>query len=529
MKKKSKKKQKQQRQLLLFGGIGGVVLIAAVALIVVILSNASGIKNATAAENTPIPQEITTQPPTVDSKQAEVDSIIYRSTMLEGTKIQGVDVSNMTKDEAKAALMQNEQSLLGSLSILIKVGDDSHTLSSENVVVALNYDKAIDEAFNLVRTDSGYDSVMADTANIKANGHNIDIAYSFDEQSVRAYVAGLATETDTPAVNATVSASQSSTELVYSEERLGAGIDQENLVSSILAASSGATIEAQMVELQPSLTVQMLKDKYVLRATFTTSFKGSSSNRKYNIKKGAEMMNGTVLRPGEVFSCNDKLGVRTSANGWKMAGAYVQGNVDEQAGGGVCQLSSTLYNAVVMADLKIVNRQNHSMPVSYVDKGRDATINSVGNIIDFKFENSTDSDLVIIAFVDGNKVTFELYGVPFATDEYDRIDIRTERISKTEIKEEVTEDPTKDVGYEEITQEGTTGYVYKAYKQYYKGTKMVREELLNNSTYKMYPTKKIVGTKATPEPSLPPSTDPTSPVVTPNPTDPGETPYIPEV
>ncbi|MDO4564562.1 MAG: VanW family protein [Clostridia bacterium] len=521
-----KRKSKQRKRLFVTASICTVVVVAAIVICVVLLSNNFGGGTAAAVtDNTPEPYAVGTASPNPDDHQQQIDAIITRETMLEGTTIAGVDVGNMTKDEAKAALSAVQSELLASYSLLITVGDDSHTMNQENIILTVDIDSAVDEAFSLVRADLGYESVMAEVESIGRGEVNVEVNYVLDETSVRAYVANLAQESDSPAVNATVSTDQETGKIVYTDEASGTGIDQEALVQAILQAENRANVTASIVELAPSLTKTMLQEQYVLRASFTTSFKGSSSNRKYNINKGAEMMNGSILRPDEVFSCNDKLGVRTLANGWKLAGAYVQGNVDEQAGGGVCQLSSTLYNAVVLADLEIVFRQNHSMPVSYVDRGRDATINSVGNIIDFKFKNNTSGDLIILCYVSGNNVTFELYGLPLETDEYDEIRIRTERISTTEITEEITEDPTKEVGYEEITSEGSRGYVYKAYKQYYKNGTMIKEELLNNSTYKMYPLKKIVGTLATPTPSLSPSTSPSD--STPPTDEPTPTPNIP--
>lgn len=517
---KKRTSKKQQRQLFLIICICTVVLIAAAVICVMLLSGLNG--NGTEvvnAEATPEPYVISPNP-SPSAETNDVDAIILRNTMLPGTTISGIDVGGMTKDEAKNAVTERQDELLSAFSLLVQVGDSNYTVTNENIVVSIDIDQAVEEAFSLVRTDNGYDAVMAEVESVANGEMPIAVNYVLDETTVVAYVSGLATEIDSPAVNASISTS-SSGEIVYTDESFGTGIDQAALVSAIMSAENLSTVQAQFVELAPSLTKQMLQEQFVLRASFTTSFKGSSSNRKFNINKGAEMMNGTILRVGETFSCNDKLGVRTLANGWKLAGAYVQGNVDEQAGGGVCQLSSTLYNAVVLADLEIVFRQNHSMPVSYVDRGRDATINSVGNIIDFKFKNNTEGDIVILASVSGNNITFEIYGLPLETEEYDEIRIRTERVSTTPITEEITEDPTKEVGYEEITQEGSTGYVYKAYKQYYKDGTMIREEALNTSTYRMYPTKKIVGTLATLVPTILPSDTPT-----PSPSS-EETPYIP--
>lgn len=538
------KKNKQKTQIIVLGCIGAVVLIAAVAVCVVLMGAFDTEPVIIEAGNNPSPVvsnyttlSITTPEPQQNTQQDELDAILLRSVMLQGTKIQSIDVSGMTKEQARGALEAKKEELCRQFSLLIRIDGEAHALDGENIIVSADIDSAVNEAYNLLREDTGYDSVMAEVQRLQLEPMDIELSYTLDETSVRGWVAGLATEVDTPPINASVKGTDGKN-IEYTDEQTGVGIDQEGLVQSIMSAKNRSTIDSKTVELKPTLTKAMLQEKYVLRSTFTTSFKGSSSNRKFNIKKGAEMMNGTVMHPGDVFSCNDKLGVRNTKNGWKNAGAYVQGNVDEQPGGGVCQLSSTLYNAVVLGDLEIVSRKNHSMPVSYVDKGRDATINSVGNIIDFKFKNNTNSDLIVICYVNGNNVTFDLYGVSFKNDEYDEIKITTEKISTQKIEEIITEDPKQDVGYEKVTQEGTTGYVYKAYKVYYKDGKKVKTELLNTSTYKMYPTKITIGTKPTPEPSNIPTTKPSDghtdtpeppPPNTPTPTSGGteETPFIP--
>ena len=251
-----------------------------------------------------------------------------------------------------------------------------------------------------------------------------------------------------------------------------------------------------MHELEPTVTKEMLQSKYVKRGQgYTTSFSGSTKNRKYNIRFGAEKINGTILKPGEIFSANETLGKRTRANGWKNAGAYEAGEVVEQPGGGVCQLSSTLYNAVLYADLEIVERRNHSMPVHYVDRGRDATINSVGNIIDFKFKNNTSSDIIIIAYTEGNNLHMEIYGVPFETDEYDEIKIRTKQVSSQSIKTVYEYLDNMPTSYKKTISKGSKGYTVKTFKDYYLGGTLVKtEELQPISKYTMFPKKVEVGT-----------------------------------
>ena len=166
----------------------------------------------------------------------------------------------------------------------------------------------------------------------------------------------------------------------------------------------------------------------------------------------------------------------------------------QQAGGGVCQLSSTLYNAALYADMEIVERRNHSMPVHYVDRGRDATINSVGNIIDFKFRNNTSSDVIIMAYTDGNILHMEIYGVPFETDEYDRIEIRTKQRGSVSIKTVYEYDDSKPASYSKTITKGSKGYTVQTYKDYYLGQTLVKTDDLGISKYTMFPKKVLVGT-----------------------------------
>ena len=275
----------------------------------------------------------------------------------------------------------------------------------------------------------------------------------------------------------------------------------------------------------------------------TTDYHKSIKNRKFNIFKGAGLITGTVLHPGDVFSANKTLGVRNKANGWKVATAYVAGAHEKQYGGGVCQLSSTLYNAAVMADMKIVERRNHSMPVDYVSRGLDATINSIGNIIDFKFENSSKSDIIIIAYVDNEdyakagKLTMEIWGIPVSEDcdgKYDEIRIPDPEKIKTlnpsgDVEYRV--DETKKPGYKEQIVRNQKGSVWQSYVDYYLNGELVEHKKLDQSTYKAFKAVYIVGPDATPEPDTTPKPDKTPDPSTgtePTPHDPDPTPHDPD-
>ena len=498
---------------------------------------------------TEIPQaNIVVSTPEVDlvaeKHRQEMEAIAIRNIMLPGTTIYGVNVGGMSRDEAKAAveerlvrdpLIVNLQlsdgtnlypasgegidTLLASTKVAQEEEEDDDAVDpamkaaeaagdpepepettdptdAESIGIRLNIDvdKAVTEAFSLMRDmNVPYDTFMLQVQQI-ASGKDVAPVPGYDIDSVNRFIEYLSEFLDTPAVNSSITMKDN--QIVYTLEAIGQGIDREALVETILNTDplSGKTISIPIHDLEPTITQEMLQSKFVLRGSYTTSFSDSTKNRKYNIRFGAEKINGIILKPGDVFSANDTLGTRTRKNGWKNAGAYESGEVVQQAGGGVCQLSSTLYNAALYADMEIVERRNHSMPVHYVDRGRDATINSVGNIIDFKFRNNTSSDVIIMAYTDGNILHMEIYGVPFETDEYDRIEIRTKQRGSVSIKTVYEYDDSKPASYSKTITKGSKGYTVQTYKDYYLGQTLVKTDDLGISKYTMFPKKVLVGT-----------------------------------
>ena len=482
--------------------------------------------------------------PVAEKHRQEMEAIAIRNIMLPGTTIYGVNVGGMSRDEAKAAveerlvrdpLIVNLQlsdgtnlypasgegidTLLASTKVAQEEEEDDDAVDpamkaaeaagdpepepettdptdAESIGIRLNIDvdKAVTEAFSLMRDmNVPYDTFMLQVQQI-ASGKDVAPVPGYDIDSVNRFIEYLSEFLDTPAVNSSITMKDN--QIVYTLEAIGQGIDREALVETILNTDplSGKTISIPIHDLEPTITQEMLQSKFVLRGSYTTSFSDSTKNRKYNIRFGAEKINGIILKPGDVFSANDTLGTRTRKNGWKNAGAYESGEVVQQAGGGVCQLSSTLYNAALYADMEIVERRNHSMPVHYVDRGRDATINSVGNIIDFKFRNNTSSDVIIMAYTDGNILHMEIYGVPFETDEYDRIEIRTKQRGSVSIKTVYEYDDSKPASYSKTITKGSKGYTVQTYKDYYLGQTLVKTDDLGISKYTMFPKKVLVGT-----------------------------------
>lgn len=226
--------------------------------------------------------------------------------------------------------------------------------------------------------------------------------------------------------------------------------------------------------------------------TYSTSFKTSSSSRSANVRNGASLINGTVIYPGEEFSFYDHVKPFTSDNGYQLAAAYSSGQVVDSVGGGICQVSSTLYNAVLLSELEVTERRNHGMIVTYVDPARDATIaESAGT--DFKFKNNTDAPIYIDAYTTDDKHLYiTIYG--HETRPADReLSYESEVISTTPPPADVyIQDPSQPAGYVS-TQSAHTGYKANLWKVVTQNGETTRE-LVNTSTYNPAPKYITVGT-----------------------------------
>lgn len=434
----------------------------------------------------------------LEQERVEFEEMSNSTVFLDGITIEGVSVGGMSLNEARTALASifNDHHSVGNLQLTY--GDKVYELDLSKVSSSSNLEDVLAEAYRLGKTGD-YLAMKAEVENVKTAGRSFSLTASYDFSQVLIDIALIAEELNTEPRNAGIAGFDLATRSIeFDDGVMGVVVQQEELVQIITEALLNdiyTPIAIPVLETAPAVTRASLEGKYVLRAKAATSFSGSSSNRIFNINKGSDLINGTVLKAGEVFSTNDTLGMRTLKNGWKMAGAYVSGAVVEEAGGGVCQLSSTLYNAVVKADLEIVYRRNHSMPVTYISEGLDATINSVGNIIDFQFKNNTASDILVFGYTEGKTLTFEIYGLPFATSEYDEIKLTSEKTSNLSpngptVEIEVPEGKEKLDGskmkpgetYVAVTRRN--GSSWQSYKNYYKDGVLVKKEALASSTYK---------------------------------------------
>lgn len=216
-----------------------------------------------------------------------------------------------------------------------------------------------------------------------------------------------------------------------------------------------------------------------LLSSFKTYYYESNVNRTTNLKLSASKINGTVLLPGEVFSYNQVVGKRTIEAGYRDAAIYSGGKVVDGLGGGICQISSTLYDAVVLANLEIVERSNHGFVTSYLDAGWDATV--VYGAIDFKFKNSRKYPIKIVASVSNGVAEFQIFGKKEEV-EYE-VDIETKVIASIPFKVRYVNDSTLAAGKTKVLQGGSNGCKVEAYKVLKQNGQEVSRTLLSRDTY----------------------------------------------
>ena len=266
------------------------------------------------------------------------------------------------------------------------------------------------------------------------------------------------------------------------------GIDFDVENAKLILAEQRDEYEIPLIITKPTKTTREIGSEAFpdLLATFSTKYQASNTNRTTNMRLAANKINGTVLLAGEEFSYNKTVGKRTAAAGFKMATIYSGGKIVDGIGGGICQISTTLYDAVVMANLDITERRNHQFLTSYVPGGKDATVS--WGTQDFKFKNTRNYPIRITATLQGGVATVQIWGLKEDV-EYD-ITIESKKTATIAYTTQYIQDPNLPAGQEQVVQEGKNGSKYEAYKVTKLNGEVISRTLLSKDTYN--PMKKII-------------------------------------
>lgn len=406
-------------------------------------------------------------------------------TILKGVSIDKLDVSGMTREEALAALESYEKNL-GGQSIKLGIGDNVIEAKLSDLGVTFDNEDLVDEAIGVGHAGNIVKRYK-DQKDLQHSGKTFPLSWQTNENTVRTYVENNCTKYDKKAQNASLTRENGAFNFVAGTEGLELNVDSAVRTISDYLENSWTSDNTEVLNLETQVTepegsAEELANIKDLLGSFTTSFSTSGSNRCKNVSSGASHINGTVLYPGEEFSTYETVSPFTEANGYAMAGSYLNGEVVDSMGGGICQVSTTLYNAVLRAELNVTERSPHSMTVHYVDLSEDAAI--AGTYKDFKFVNSTEYPIYIEGYTTSDKkITFNIYGKE-TRDKNRTISFESQMVSETPATTILQEDAGQGIGYKAVSSKGSSGYVAELYKIVKVNGVETDRIKVNKSTYK---------------------------------------------
>jgi vancomycin resistance protein YoaR len=329
--------------------------------------------------------------------------------IIKGIKIINVDIGNLTKEEATAKILPEISALLKQ-PLTLQIEKDTVLLPLDQIGLTIIAEATIEQAYRL-----GRDGNLIRKAITKTHatfwGINLIPNNNWDEPKLTNILKKNLSSYEQAAIDAAYLISEDN-QISIQPEKKGRAIDLEGLIVQIKALNILAPdpITIAFKEVSPvNSTDQLEKYKITgLLAHYSTTYNSSQVNRANNIRLATQRLNGKLVKPGETFSFNETVGPRNSAAGYKEAPVIINKKMSTGLGGGVCQVSSTLYNVVLLADLPIIERTNHDFAVKYVPLGRDATVD-YGNL-DLKFKNNTERYILIKCTTEHDSINFSLYG-----------------------------------------------------------------------------------------------------------------------
>mgnify|MGYP000191618583 CR=1 FL=1 len=415
--------------------------------------------------------------------------------IVQGVSVDGMAFGGLTAAQALGRLREYEAQVL-LRPVRLECAGRVWVLPLNRAGVTINSSEIISEALSVGRKGWLLRRYL-ERYQVARRGKEIPVRISVDRKKLTALVGELTQEVTVRPQNAGFRVLPDDRIIVIPGREgrcVDAGAVYKQLVAILNGAQKDPVIRVALRTIPPEYTTEEILDMGLncLLGEYSTSFAPEKVNRVYNISVAAGALNGLLVRPGEVVSFNQVVGPRSSEAGYKTAPMIVNNEFVDALGGGVCQVSTTLYNAVLRAGLAVVERHNHSLLVGYVPPGLDATVTYGG--ADFKFRNSTGKYLYLRTAIQGNRLTVKIFG----NSRYKRrVEVRswvTEVMAPKRIEQK---DPNLELGRRIIKQKGVRGCRAKAERLIWYQGKVVREEL-PPSFYHPLDEIVAVGTKVVP-------------------------------
>lgn len=404
-------------------------------------------------------------------------NILNIDTIYKGIKIDGYDVSNKTMEQALEYIKEKKETEVKDKSMNLVYEQKVYKINLDQIGFSYDYDKAVKTGFKLGRQGNFINRLKV-IGKIK-NGVEVPLESSYEYEKIEIITKNISQEINRDPVDAILNFNKG--KITVSDEVIGRRLLKDDLASkieeNILFLKD---IEIPVESIQPRLTKAFLSRINGVIGEFSTSFKGSSKGRIENIKLSANAISNKLILPGEELSYNGLTGPRSSQSGYQEANVIIGGELTPGLGGGVCQTSTTMYNALLLSDITILERHPHSIPANYVPYGQDAAV--AYGYLDLKFRNDFDFPIYTYAKVLGDNIYIYIYGDTKSKDYM--VKIKPEIVEKIYAKTEEIYDENLAPGAKLDVQKGRTGYKVNTYKSIIKNGKVISKKQITTDHYR---------------------------------------------
>lgn len=398
-----------------------------------------------------------------------------------GIKIEGIDIGGKSKEESINIIQTKFIDSMLKKKNIIKSQDKTFEIENSKIVAKYDIESVVNKAFNMDK-NIGIFQKHSVIKNGVQKQYKLDVSYNTNV--LKSFVQSIEKEMDRNPVNAQINTEASTGKLNIDEGKEGLKVKTEELEDEIKDAihyvsSKDSSISVPIEVIKPSLTADKLLIIDSKISSFSTSYASSSYERARNIELAASFINGKILMPGETFSFNDNVGERTGQRGFMQAPVIVDNKIESGYGGGICQVSSTLYNGILLAGLNATDRTHHSLPSSYVKLGLDATVD--WNNIDFKFKNTFDYPIYVEMNTKNRTLNVNIYSNSAMLKKKYTL---TNNIYET-VNSNITlvNDSNLALGQNSIIQNAYKGFKVKVIRNTYENGNMIGSEVISNDYY----------------------------------------------
>lgn len=409
------------------------------------------------------------------------DSLIFRDVKVSGLHLN----SRSIKDDEELIKIQYIDPLMKN-NIVIAANDKIYTLNSSELIKRYDIKSEADGLPDLNEKLSLYEKSKL----LKKGAKQLyNVVFTYDEDYIKERIKVIEKDLNRQPANASVTRLDNGNIIINPDVKgykLEAGKLEDEIKKNINDKSGSCIrIKAPITEIKAAITKDKISPINAKISSFTTNFSSSSYERSNNIELSTKLLNGKILMPDEIFSFNDCVGERTAGRGFMMASVLVGDKVESGIGGGICQVSSTLYNAILRAGMKPIERTHHTLPSSYVELGLDATVNWKN--IDFKFKNTLGYPVYIEGYTQNKNLYINIYSnSSLLVNKY----VISSNVYKTTYQiAKVSAGSNLSNGQVLIAQEAYNGYNVKITRDTYENARLVKSEIISEDEYPIVPGK----------------------------------------